>query len=90
MLVRSAILDEDLSALKKIFNRLTETKVTGEMDVSAVIIGLLVEGGDVLQMNEIADLLERMLNACSGTDSGGNIFAIVTTANVCTLHPVSH
>lgn len=71
MLVRLALLDKDLAAVEKILILLTKTKYTGETDVSAAIIGLLVEGGGILQMGEIADVLERMmLHACWGTESG--------------------
>ena len=67
MLVRSAVLDKDMEAAEKMLTHLTETKITGEPDVSAAMIGFLVEGGDVLQIGEIADVLERML---AGTESG--------------------
>ena len=71
MLVRSAVLNKDLGAVEKRLYHLTKTKFPRETDVAAVIIGLLVEGGDVLQMDEIADILERMLHTSSGTESGG-------------------
>ena len=81
MLVRSAVLNKDLAAVEKMLYHLTKTKFPPETDVSAVIIGLLVEGGDVLQMDEIAGILERMLHACSGIESGGKVISeILSTA----------
>jgi len=70
ILVRAAVLDKDLAAVEKLLNRLTKSKDVSETDPYAAIVGLLIESGDVLVMNDIADLLERMMYARSGTESG--------------------
>ena len=69
--MRAAVLDKDLAAVEKLLNRLTKSKDVSETDPYAAIVGLLIESGDVLVMNDIADLLERMMYARSGTESGG-------------------
>ena len=69
--MRAAVLDKDLAAVEKLLNRLTKSKDVSETDPYAAIVSLLIESGDVLVMNDIADLLERMMYARSGTESGG-------------------
>ena len=69
--MRAAVLDKDLATVEKLLNRLTKSKDVSETHPYAAIVGLLIESGDLLVMNDIANLLERMMYARSGTESGG-------------------
>ena len=70
ILLRLAVQEKDMVTVKNILINLAETRFASETDAPGAIIGFLVEGGDIWQMSEIAEVLEKVLDSCSGVQSG--------------------
>ena len=70
ILVRLAVQEKDLVTVEKILIHLAGARYTIQTDTPGAIVGFLVEGGDILQMSEITEVLQKVLDSCSGLQSG--------------------